>query len=74
MRVSLSANELLSAVLLPSVLLTALLVGLAFMSWKLETDRREAPLRREIAQNFAQKWGRCDLVAKWDSAVPCEAR
>lgn len=74
MRMSLSSNELVSAVLLPTAPLTVLLVGMAFLSWQSDAERREAPIRREIAQNFAEKWGRCDLAAKWDKSVPCKAR
>lgn len=75
MRMSLTTTtELVSAVLLPAALLTVPLVALAFLSWQAEVDRREAPIKREIAQNFAAKWGRCDLAAKWDKDVPCASR
>ncbi len=69
-----SRTGLLLSVLLPATLLTLLMVGTSFLIWKTCLDRREAPIRREIAQNFAEKWGRCDLAAKWDSAVPCKGR
>ncbi len=72
-RTSLSMNDLLMSVLLPAVLLTLLLLGSAFFVWKEEFQKREAPLRREIAQNFAEKWDRCDTAAKWDKTVSCKA-
>lgn len=71
MRLSLSSNELVSAVLLPAALLTTPLVTLTFLSWQTEVDRRVAPIKREIAQNYSTKWGRCDLVVKWDKDVLC---
>lgn len=74
MRTSISTKDLVRAVLLPSALLTALMVPAAFMIWHLETEQRAAPIRREIAQNFAEKWGRCDLAARWDKGVVCASR
>jgi hypothetical protein len=74
MRLGLTQSELLASVLLPAALLTVPLVGTAFLFWQEDVERREAPLRREIAQNLADKWGRCDLTARWDMAVPCPAR
>lgn len=74
MRMTLTTTELMSAVLLPAALLTVPLVSLAVLSWKADIDRREAPIRREIARNFADKWGRCDLASNWDKTVPCVAR
>ena len=73
-RTSLSMNELLMSVLLPAMLLALLLLLPTFYLWNEYAQKREAPLRREIAQNFAEKWGRCDIAAKWDKAVPCQVR
>ena len=69
----LSRNEFVMSLLLPAALLTVPLVGTAFLIWQADFEKREAPLRREIAQNYAGKWGRCDLAAKWDRTVPCQA-
>lgn len=70
----LSRRELWMSVLLPAALLTVVFVGPVFVAWHVDVDKREASLRREIAQNFAEKWGRCDLAANWDKTVPCLAR
>lgn len=64
----------LSSILLPAVLLTVPLVGTSFFLWDRSFEARAAPIRREIAENYAVKWGRCDLAAKWDATVPCSAR
>lgn len=69
----LSRTDWIVSILLPAALLTILLVGASFFFWQKTFETREAPLRREIAQNFAEKWGRCDLAAKWDKDVPCQA-
>ena len=69
----LTRNELVMSILMPAALLTVPLVGTAFLVWQADFEKKEVPLRREIAQNFADKWGRCDLAAKWDRTVPCQA-
>lgn len=67
-------GELMSSVTMPAAVLTVLLVGPAFLWWQAEMDRREGPLRREIARNFAEKWGRCDLAERFDKTIPCSPR
>ena len=71
MRTYRAKPDLVSTVLLPAALLTLPLVALAFISWHADVERRAAPIKREIAQNFAVKWARCDLAAKWDKDVFC---
>src|SRR6185369_2782342 len=68
MRTCLNTSGLVSAVLLPATLLTVLLVGIAFFEWHADVERRAAPIKHEIAQNFSEKWGRCDVAAKWDAS------
>lgn len=61
----------MSSVLLPALLLTVPIVGMVFLSWSADVERREALIRREIAQNLADKWGRCDLAVRWDKSNRC---
>lgn len=70
-RMGLSGQELLRDVLLPAMAISLVVTGLAFAEHEHQVQQREAPIRKEIAQNFAQKWGRCDLAAKFDPSVSC---
>ena len=63
-------ENLATSVFAPAVLITAIVVPCLFAIWKADFESRAAPIRREIAQNFAEKWGRCDIAVKWDKNVP----
>lgn len=59
---------------IPALLITAIIVIPLCASWELDMERKEAPIRHEIAENFASsKWNRCDLAMKWDPSVLCPA-
>lgn len=69
-----TAKELISAILLPAALLTVPLMVVVCYAWQVNVDGRAAPIKREIAQNFATEWDRCDLAAAWDKNVACIPR
>lgn len=68
------SSSLLLSVAVPALLITILFVGTVFCTWAYDFERRDRALRREIAENFDSKWGRCDIAMKWDPRYRCEIR
>lgn len=67
-------GNIVTGVILPAAIGALLLTAVFLGEWHVRTEARAAPLRREIAQSLAEKWGRCDLATKWDQSVPCAPR
>lgn len=63
----------ISTVAIPAVIITLVIMVLLIIGFELEVEAKAAPIKREIAQNFAsEKWNfNCELARKLDSAVPC---
>lgn len=66
-------NDFSATVAVPAVIITAVIMIPLIVGYELAAQAKAAPIKREIAQNFAsEKWNfNCELAKKWDSSVPC---
>lgn len=67
------ANNFISKVTIPAVIITFVGIIPLIIGFELAAKAKAAPIKREIAQNFAsEKWNfNCELAKKYDSEVPC---